>query len=181
MIVATARNSGKTELAVKIIKTFSKDYKISGWKVSTYYDGDLDFHGKHSDPLKSAFSISKNSYSSSEKNTKRMLDAGASEVFWMRAKSENISDAIEELFVQTNKNNLIVCESNSLRNIVKPGIFIMINNKNDEVKETASSVLPLADIIFEFDENKVEFDEKFAMIDVDCGKWKVKTKFCKKD
>ena len=49
-----------------------------------------------------------------------------------------------------------MCESNSIRTIVKPGIFLLVKDKNQKtLKPSARSVQKLADRIVEFDPKKV--------------------------
>ena len=45
MIGATARQSGKTEMASRIIKRFCAREKIIGIKITTVHEGDESFHG----------------------------------------------------------------------------------------------------------------------------------------
>jgi hypothetical protein len=54
---------------------------------------------------------------------------------------------------------LIICESNSLRNAIKPGLFIMIMNKNGEsIKKSAAEVADKADITLlqEFSQHEID-------------------------
>lgn len=170
MIGATGRNSGKTELASLVIREFSKNYKIIGLKVSTYYGDDLKFHGQHETVLEENFTILKDSDNLTDKNTARMLIAGASEVYWLRTKIEFIDIAVKEFIAGIDKNAFIVCESNSLRKAVKPDIFIMINNNRSGVKITALDVLKTADAIIQFNGKEfVNFD--ISRIGISNGKW----------
>lgn len=48
--------------------------------------------------------------------------------------------------------SLIICESNSLRNVVIPGTFIIFKNtKSDIIKKSAGEVMDKADVIVEND------------------------------
>ena len=175
MIGAAGRNSGKTELATQIIKAFQNKFKIIGLKVSTYYDEDLSLHGPQ-DFHKKDFTISKDIDHSGNKSTTRMLSAGASEVYWINTRISFIETAFQEFIHQIDNNAVIVCESNSLRKIVEPGLFIMIRNiTNDNIKSTASDVIEFADkeILF----NGSEF-ENFNISDLifSKGKWSLKNK-----
>jgi hypothetical protein len=175
MIGATGRNSGKTELATQIIKAFQKDFKIIGLKVSTYYDDDLILHGAQ-DFHEKDFTISKDTDHSGNKSTTRMITAGASEVYWINTKINFIETAFQEFIKQVDEKTVIVCESNSLRKIVEPGLFIMIRNAmNDNIKSTATDVIEFAD-------NEILFNgsgfENFHISDL-CfsnGKWSLKDK-----
>ncbi len=53
----------------------------------------------------------------------------------------------------------IICESGGLRQIIKPGIFLMINKKNNhKIKPQAIRNRELADKWIEFDEQKFDFN-----------------------
>lgn len=160
MIGATGRNSGKTELASRIISWFSKEYSIVGLKVSTYYDGDSIFHGKNETPLLGNYSILNDTNNFTDKNTARMLNSGAKSVYWLRTKDSYLPQAANEfLKLIDDKKYLVVCESNSLRKTIKPGLFLMIqNNIGVPVKITASDVLEHADNLISFDGKNLDFD-----------------------
>jgi len=158
IIGATARHSGKTELASSIIEKFCKKEKIIGVKISTVYEGDSSFHG-NIENINDNFIIEKNTVTSRNKSTDRMLSAGASEVFWIHSKAEFLKDALEKLMLKLDKNSYFVCESNSLRKIAKPDAFIMIKNLNSEIKDTATEVLKLADHVVDFNGKEfINFD-----------------------
>jgi len=169
MIGATSRNSGKTELATSFIKKFSKKNKIIGLKVSTYHTNDSQFHGQQSMPLSENYIITIEN-ESSDKDTARMLKAGASEVYWLRTKSEYINEAINEFIKLIDKTSYVVCESNSLRKFIKPDIFIMIHNNQKSNKDSAIEVMKLADIkIISNGEKFINFD--ISRIDIKNEKW----------
>ncbi|NTW33291.1 MAG: hypothetical protein HGB12_11835 [Bacteroidetes bacterium] len=169
MIGATSRNSGKTELASAFIKKFSKKNKIVGLKVSTYHINDSNFHGQQSLPLPDKYIIIKES-EKSDKDTARMLNAGASEVYWLRTKVEYINEAVNEFIKLIDKTSFIVCESNSLTKFIKPDIFIMIRNNQKPDKDSATEVMKMADIeIISNGEKFVNFD--ISGIEIDKGKW----------
>ena len=172
MIGATGRNSGKTELATRLINIFSKKYGITGLKVSTYYGNDEHFHGQNQEHLKENYIVIKDSDNSTEKNTAKMLAAGASEVFWIKTTFPNIDKAIHEFIEQKNNSTFIVCESNSLRKSIIPDVFIMINNTAQPLKDSAADVMKYADIIIESDGKEFSnFD--VSSIAIENGKWTI--------
>lgn len=148
-IGATARQSGKTELACRIITHFYKEIKIIGVKISTIHKGDSLFHGNIA-KLDKNFIIEKNIFSGKEKSTDRMLTAGASEVFWVHVKAEFYNEMLQKLIPQIDKNAFVVCESNSLIKYAKPDVFLMINKQNTAIKDSASDVIKKAHHIIEY-------------------------------
>ena len=173
MIGATCRNSGKTELASMFIRKFSKKYKLIGLKVSAYYGDDEQFHSQNQLHLKEKYILIKDTDKSTEKSTAKMLSAGAAETYWLQSKQECLNEVLQKLLPQLDKEAYIVCESNSLRKEVVPDIFIMIQNNLNPMKNSATGVIKLADVIVESDgRNFINFDN--SMIDIENGKWKLK-------
>ncbi|MBA4323057.1 MAG: hypothetical protein C0408_09605 [Odoribacter sp.] len=173
MIGATGRNSGKTELASQIIRAFQNNFKIIGLKVSTYYEDDSAFHSQQ-DFLKENFTIIKDFDQTGNKSTSRMLSAGASDVYWINTKIGYMETAYQEFIHQIDKKAVIVCESNSLRKIVTPGLFIMIRNtSNNTIKSTASDVIGFTDKEILFNGSRFE---NFHISDLSFsnGKWSLK-------
>lgn len=174
MIGATGRNSGKTELASLVISKFSQKHTIIGLKVSTYYEGDISFHGKNENPLNVNFSIFNDTCNQTDKNTARMLNSGAKSVYWLRSKDIFLEEAAQAFIKQIGTDCLVVCESNSLRKTIIPGLFLMIqNNFGVPVKITASHVIDFADCLIPFDGTEISFD--IDRISITDNKWILKS------
>lgn len=170
MIGSTGKNTGKTTLACKIIKNFCNQNKIFGIKATTFKT-EREFH--HIDnhiSSKEGFHIFEENSIDSAKDTARMLAAGAVKVFWLQAKKENLKKGFNALMQKLNQDSIIVCESNSLRSIVKPGVFIMLGNKNNpDHKASAEALLHLADKFIVFDGENFDIDlKKIKLVN---GKW----------
>lgn len=171
LIAGTGRNTGKTTLASSVIKYFSETHEIIGLKITSIYPEENDLHGQNTSSLSADFEIHDDTENESEKkDTFRMKQAGASKVLFVRTKDEFISDAVEELFKIIGKNHLIVCESASLRNILKPGLFIMIRSSDESrIKERAKKLFALADMLL-VSEN-LDFNKISASIRPDQEGW----------
>jgi len=172
MIGATARQSGKTELASCIINKFCKKEKIIGIKVTTLHEDDASFHRSMNLPLDKNFIIEKSTVQGKNKSTDRMLAAGASETYWVHSKAEFLNDAMQQLLPMIDKNSFMVCESNSLRKIAEPDVFIMIKNLNSEIKDSIRYILELADFTVDFN-GKDFFNFDISMIAIDNGKFTI--------
>jgi hypothetical protein len=91
-------------------------------------------------------------FAGNDKDTSQLLAAGTDRVYWLKTLKDSIGDGFDELFTRIPENTVIVCESNSLRKIVKPGVFVMIKNvENPQIKKSAIDVINFADILFEND------------------------------
>ena len=150
LIGGATRNVGKTTFSCSVIKNNSKQNTIIGLKIKTLYKGDDFFHGNDRNPLKGNYRIIEEFDKNGNEDTMRMLDAGAKKVFRIKVKSEFIKEAFDELFQQIPENSFILCESNSLRKVIEPTLFLMIKHDNsNEMKPSAKKLEPLVDkIIF---------------------------------
>ncbi|MFH0865618.1 MAG: hypothetical protein V1904_05460 [Bacteroidota bacterium] len=170
MIGATARQSGKTELACHIINKFRMKEKITGIKVTTLHEDDAAFHKSLNLPWNENFIIEKSTVQRKNKSTDRMLAAGATETFWVHSKIEFLNEALQQLLPMIDKKSFSVCESNSLRIIAKPDVFIMIKNSSCEIKNSVSGILELADFSVNFNGNEFNgFD--LHKLNIEKGKW----------
>ena len=174
LIGATARNSGKTTLAVAIIDRYKERRPVYGIKVTTV-DGNHRqcIHGGEGcgacSNLKGDFEITEEVLREQKKDTVALLAGGAQKVYWLKTINTAMAEGIAAVLEKIPQDALIICESNTLRKIVRPGVFVMVRNTRDpQVKDTAAAVIAQADIIFDnyFDGNvkKVlaEIDEKIA-------------------
>ncbi|MCF6242925.1 MAG: hypothetical protein L3J74_16475 [Bacteroidales bacterium] len=159
LIGGATRNVGKTTFTCSIIENISKKHLITGLKIKTIYAGDDFFHGKERNPLTENYQIIEEKNAAANEDTERMLKAGAHRVFRIKAKNDFLNDAFNDFYSQIPKNSLIICESNSLRNILKPAFFLLIKHKNSgDMKPSAQKLAPLADKIIYSDGIKHDFD-----------------------
>lgn len=157
LIGSSGRNSGKTTIAVKLIDQLKNKFSIIGLKITTIEQKNGkcprggDGCGTCSN-LKGNFELLEETNKNSKKDTSILLAAGAEKVYWLKCLKTDIDSAISAFMTLISENALIICESNSLRNVVDPGIFVMLNNtKNNIIKKSASEVVDKADIIIEND------------------------------
>jgi hypothetical protein len=140
MIGGNSRNSGKTTLACSIISKFSITNEVVGLKVTGIRPGEAHLHGNHSGETMHGYTILEETDCSSGKDTSKMLKAGATRVFYIFAEDIFIEKAILHFVSMYINNQVIVCESRSLRDIVKPGLFLMMVRLPASVKEKDVSV-----------------------------------------
>ena len=148
LIGAARRDNGKTVLAEDIISRFCSAVPVAALKISVCQGvcprGD-DGCGACSS-FDGAFALSEEIQREGPKDTARMLKAGAQQVFWLRAKPYGIFDGFRQFLSQIDENSLIVCESNSLREFVKPGCFIMLTGGTGSVKSSSEKFASFADV-----------------------------------
>jgi hypothetical protein len=153
LIGGTKRKIGKTTLAMMVIEKFGKANKIIGVKISNMILGDEAFHGFHHHKLNKHYSILKENQSGS-KDSQRMLGSGAAQSFFIRVQDQYISEAYKALQNEIEDDAIVVCESNSLRSIVEPGLLLMVFDNNEKMNKPASEkLLELADVQFAAHDN----------------------------
>lgn len=151
MIGSAGRNAGKTELACSLIRRFGLERKIVGIKVTTVdrKDGTCPRGGKGCgvcSSMSGAFCITEETLAAGRKDTSRLLAAGASRVFWLRVMRKSLHQGAVALLNAVGGDAVLICESNSLRKVMEPGLFLMVRDKDsDQYKISAMRVKGYAD------------------------------------
>ncbi|MGZ5495646.1 MAG: molybdenum cofactor guanylyltransferase [Candidatus Aminicenantales bacterium] len=152
LVGSTARNLGKTALATRLIEALRPREKVVGVKVTTIRDRGAgcprggEGCGTCSS-LTGNYEIREETDPDGEKDTSRLLKAGAARVFWLKVMRDALAEGLEALMTHIDRGAVIVAESNSLRNVVTPSLFLMLKDSGcDEVKPTARDVMPFVDI-----------------------------------
>ena len=162
LVGGTGRNVGKTEFVCNCIKHFSKLNEIIGLKITNH------FHEEKAKPYK----VSEEFNKTSDKDSSRMLRAGASRVFYVQTDSEHLSVSFTTFLNQVPKDSIIICESNALREIIQPSLYFIVKSAFEtDIKLSAKTFLKLADKIIISDGNK--FDMNINRIKYKNKKWEI--------
>lgn len=159
IVGATGRHTGKTEYACRIIEN-CRHLNIVGLKVVCFDPTDMACHGDNQcatliSGLNKPFLITEELDKTSDKDTARMLKAGARRSFIMHVMKDSLGEAFDEFSKLPNADALIVAESNSLRLAVEPALFVVIRRPEDNtIKNTCASVLDYADLLIDFNNNQ---------------------------
>jgi hypothetical protein len=174
LIAGNARNVGKSNLAVAIIQRFSRIYPVVGLKVSAVYPGDDPYHGHHTEEAPATWSLLQETSPDTNKDTSKFLKAGATSVWFLRARDEFLAEGFSALLKEIEPDALVVCESRSLIKLVEPGSFILIEKHFDgfPVKDV-TSLVPLADLRIITGAGKYDTKEVLAFIETDGKCWHV--------
>lgn len=160
MIGGNSRNSGKTTMACCVIKKLSIDHEVIGLKVTSVRPGEEELHGNHNADFSGNFTIFEEKNSESPKDTSKMLKAGATHVYYIRVEENFTKQAILYFLSRYVDGQLIVCESRSLRNIINPGLFLIMMRLQAETKvKDMSKFLGMADEVFYFDESLIKIKQ----------------------
>jgi len=93
------------------------------------------------------------------KDTSRMLTAGAEKVWWLRVREGSLADAAKELATLVPEDGILVFESNSIRRVCEPNLFFMLGSpENTEVKESAKAAFGEVDRMVAFDGESFDFN-----------------------
>jgi molybdopterin-guanine dinucleotide biosynthesis protein A len=176
MLGSTGRNSGRIEFACATIEKFCEIHKVVGVKVTVVKEADGKCSRKCNDcgvctDLETNFVITREDDEGRGKDTERMAAAGASNVYWLRVRrEEHLHEGISELLQRIDKDAFIVCESNSLRAVVNPGIFLIFSHHGDRSnKGSTQAVRQHMDRLVSFDD--VGFDLDLGDIAITSSEW----------
>lgn len=169
VVGGTYRNLGKTEFICSLLKRFNeKDIVVM--KIKTRYPGDGKFHGRGK-RLESGYLIRREDSTEGMEDSKRLLDAGASSVLYIRSRAEKLGEAMEEALAATKK-QLIICESNSVVDVLSPAAYIMIIGPDRErYKPSSTRLMDKADIIIKSSGMSFDINPEDLNISAEGGKW----------
>jgi len=164
LIGSTGRNAGKTGLAAEIIRRFSGRLPVVGVKVTAIDErnGRCPRGGRGCgvcSSLTGEFCITDEKDAPQGKDTRRLADAGAARVYWLRVLKSRLEEGARALLETIGGRAWVVCESNSLRTVLEPGLFLMVTPARPAaVKPSAAAVLNRADATIPFDGAAFGFD-----------------------
>ncbi len=155
IIGGTGRNIGKTTLAEKLIARFSGEVPVTALKIANIKPGDETFHGHDIRTFQDKIRIEKETRTDGHKDSMRFLKAGAAASWYIQTEDAYLPETFPEIEKILRKSPWIICESNSLRNFVRPAVFVMIRGK-----ETFSAKKGVDDLLRQADAVEEAFQEK---------------------
>lgn len=165
MIGSAGANAGKTELACAVLRKFSPlNQDIVGIKVTTINekDGRCPRGGEGCgvcSSLDGVYLITEETDPASGKDTSRLLAAGATRVYWLRILRKHIDEGFAALLDVLGPDAISICESNSLRHVVEPGLFLVAVKRGAKTwKPSAMEVRKFADRIVVSDGSSFDLD-----------------------
>jgi len=180
LLGAAGRNSGKTLLACNLIKRYGQQFPLIAVKVTTIHrKGETCPRGGEGCGIcasfEGAYCILEEKNGDLQKDTSRLLASGAWKVYWLRAVKDHLEEGMEALLRLIPEGTAVVCESNSLRTFVEPGVFLIIRTKNQKIlKPSARAVLKYADRVVTFDGRELgdnPFDISLENIKLAHNRW----------
>ena len=170
LIAGTGRNVGKTSFACHIIAQTAKSHELVAIKISPHLHAQSPGQKVlFSDP---AFQIIEESNPATSKDSSRMLQAGASRVFYLQTIDKQIREPFEKLLSLIPENQPLVCESGALLDYARPGLFVIVKRQGQSAyKKGIAQLAYPPDAWVEFNgEGFSPEPEKFIF---DKGAWKI--------
>lgn len=184
LLGAGDRNVGKTEFACRLINDYCNKCYLLAVKVTTVdkADGTCPRGGEGCgvcSSLKGKYEIIEETDTLPDKDTCKMLNSGAKKVLWLKVLKDYLHEGAQALInyigsLAEIKDVCIICESNSLRKVIEPGLFLVLKRADsNKIKGSCKKVLDYSDQIINFnngwdiDPDKVKFSN---------GTWHLKKK-----
>lgn len=178
IIGSTGRNIGKTEFACRIIENHAATNDLFGVKVIPVDKQEGNCHRGLDgcglcDSLTGDFRIMEETDRDSGKDTARLLKAGAKKVFLLIVERNSLEKGIIAILQIIPDNGLVIIESNTIRKVVKPALFIVIKKIPDQsMKPSCTEVIGLADKIVEFSD--MDWDFHPDNVEIQHTSWRIK-------
>ncbi len=154
LIAGDKRNVGKTFLACKIIQHLSSFSEVIGIKISSHLHPQNET-GNTILNTKEIKIVEEKKHTN--KDSSRMLQAGAKRVFFIMAHQENISTAFD--YIRKDLTGYaVVCESGGLIEYVNPALFLFVTDTKSAIRK--HQYLKYSPIIVANENHKLNFDEK---------------------
>jgi len=182
LVGGSGRNSGKTELACRIIARHAPSEPVVGLKVTTV--DRTDGHCPHGgdgcgvcSSLEVPWIVSEELDRRSTKDTCRMLASGARRVLWLRSLRSELAGGATELLDRVPPGWVAVGESTSLRGCVEPGLFLLVRGpESNGTKASARAVAHMADHVVVSDGRSLGLQlDRISVVD---GRWVLRREAC---
>ena len=153
---ATGRNAGKTALGVWLIEQLRQRVPVCAVKViQAHAHGQACPRGGQGcglcESLQGLYDVQEET-GHGDKDTMRFAAAGAQKVFLVRALPEGMAEAIQKVARQLPDDCVVICESNSVMQVLRPGRFYLIEGPDGAWKPSARKVRDLADEVLKGDQ-----------------------------
>jgi molybdenum cofactor guanylyltransferase len=151
MIGSSGSNVGKTELACALLRKFGDAHRIVGVKVTAAASREQSCpRGGQGcgvcSSMEAEYRITQETDRCSRKDTGRLLTAGADKVYWLRVLRTHLQQGLSALLEAVGRDSIVICESNSLRQVVEPGLFLIVDRADRPAwKQSAQQVRQHAD------------------------------------
>ena len=122
-----SRNVGKTSVVAGLIAAMA-EWKWTAVKITQYGHGICSANGEACDCATGdhTWAITEERDRSGDSDTSRFLAAGATRVFWARTEQGRLAEAMPSLRQRMQEARNVIIESNSVVELVRPDVFLMV-------------------------------------------------------
>lgn len=165
LIAGTGTKTGKTSIACRVIRDFDGP-EIFAIKITPHFHETTK--GLLTVSEGSGYSIYEETDRVSQKDTSRMLAAGAHKVYFAKVWDNQLFKVFKEILSFIPEGAPIICESPALRFYVEPGLFIIMTSNVSNKQKNINGLLKLPHVMFE-----LEKLDQIALLPIDFedGKW----------
>lgn len=149
IIAGTGTKSGKTSLACRLIGQF-RHAGVIGIKITPHFHETTP--GLELLAEGSGHVVFEEKNRETNKDTSRMLRAGAARVFYIKATDNTLPGAFREIPGLIPGNVPVVCESSALRLFVYPGLFVVMKHHGNENQKDIEQLLMFSHKAFTLDD-----------------------------
>jgi hypothetical protein len=168
LIAGTGTKSGKTSMACRIIEQFPH-LNITAIKISPHFHQTTP--GLKPIHEETGYAIYEETEGNSTKDTSRMLNAGASKVYFAKVFDNRLKFVFDKIMDLVPKGTPAICESPALRNIIEPGLFIIMTSETINKNKNIKHLQELPHVMYKLEElNNV----RSIPIEFEDGKWRYK-------
>jgi len=149
LIAGTGTKSGKTTLACRIIEQL-KDLTITAIKITPHFhETTPGLITIHEEP---GYAIYEETSRDPVKDTSRMLEAGASKVYFAKVLDDRLLFVFNKIMDLIPGGTPVICESPALRHYVEPGTFLIISSQTTNKFKDISKLQALPHVMFKLEE-----------------------------
>lgn len=174
LIGAAERDAGKTVFACELVSRFATTGVIAAKVTAIRENNGICPRGGQGcgvcSSLEGPYCLTEELATGGTKDTQRLLASGAKHVYWLRVLKEHLESGARMLLETIGRDALVICESNSLRHVVEPGLFFMLRRHGTRrAKASAEAVSRYADVLANSDGSR--FDIDFERVGVADNRW----------
>jgi hypothetical protein len=149
LIAGTGNKSGKTTLACRLINQF-RSFGIVAIKITPHFHETTP--GLELLDEKPGYTVYKETNPGTDKDTSRMLNAGAADVYFAKVTDKTLLPAFDSIIQKIKPGLPVICESPALRYFVDPGMFVIMKSNSANNNKDINKLLNLPHVMFQLDD-----------------------------
>ncbi len=165
LVAGSGNKSGKTTFACRVIEQF-RNKGITAIKITPHFHETTP--GLVLKAEGTGFAIYEETDQRTEKDSSRMLRAGAKKVYYAKVTDASLSKAFSEILSFFPEGTPIVCESPALRHFIVPGLFIIMKSQTSLNTKNINNLLRLPHVLIDLEELE---GMSSLPIDIREGRW----------